>query len=55
MKLKNKKINSNILSTKSIFLERNLMHENVGLQDQIAASYGGFNSIKFSKTNFRVS
>jgi D-glycero-alpha-D-manno-heptose-7-phosphate kinase len=31
------------------------MHENVGLQDQIAASYGGFNSIKFSKTNFRVS
>ena len=55
MKLKNKKINSNILSTKSIFLERNLMYENVGLQDQIAASYGGFNSIKFSKTNFRVS
>ena len=55
MKLKNKKINSNILSNKSIFLERNLMHENVGLQDQIAASYGGFNSIKFYKNKFKVS
>jgi len=55
MKLKNKKINSNILSTKSIFLERDLMHENVGFQDQIAASYGGFNSIKFYKKKFQVS
>ena len=55
MKLKNKKINSSILSTKSIFLERDLMHENVGLQDQIAASYGGFNSIKFYKKKFQVS
>ena len=55
MKLINKKINSNILSTKSIFLERDLMHENVGFQDQIAASYGGFNSIKFYKKKFQVS
>ena len=55
MKLKNKKINSNILKNKSIFLERNLMNENVGLQDQIAASYGGFNSIRFYKNKFKVS
>lgn len=55
MKLKKKKINSNILSNQSIYLERNLMHENVGFQDQIAASYGGFNLIKFSKSKFQVS
>ena len=31
------------------------MKENVGLQDQIAAAYGGFNNIKFSNNNFKVS
>lgn len=39
----------------SIFLERNVLKETVGSQDQVAASYGGFNSIKFDKKgNFKI-
>ena len=38
----------------SIEIERNIMRENVGLQDQIAASYGGFNRIRFEKNNYKV-
>ena len=30
------------------------MKEAVGSQDQIAASYGGFNKISFKKKNFSV-
>ncbi len=50
----NKKISQKELAKISIFLERNVMLENVGYQDQIAASYGGFNNIKFSKNNFKI-
>jgi len=51
----NKKLTPKELAKKSIFLERSVMKENVGLQDQIAAAYGGFNNIKFSNNNFKVS
>jgi|TARA_B110000858_G_C17785139_1_gene466852 D-glycero-alpha-D-manno-heptose-7-phosphate kinase len=37
------------LADKSIFFEHDILKEKVGYQDQIAASYGGFNSIKFFK------
>jgi D-glycero-alpha-D-manno-heptose-7-phosphate kinase len=51
----NKKNLSKIdLAKKSIFLERSLMRENVGYQDQIAAAFGGFNLIKFNKKCFEV-
>lgn len=50
----NKTNSSRKLAEKSIFLERSVMKENVGLQDQIAASYGGFNFIKFKKNTFNV-
>ncbi len=37
------------LSKKSVNFEQNILKEIVGSQDQIAAAYGGFNSIKFNK------
>ena len=35
------------LAFRALDLEQNLLAENVGSQDQIAASFGGFNRIKF--------
>ncbi len=35
------------LAEKAIYIEQNLIGENVGSQDQIAAAYGGFNTINF--------
>tara|TARA_A100001011_G_scaffold393805_1_gene484626 strand:- start:3346 stop:4326 length:981 start_codon:yes stop_codon:yes gene_type:complete len=52
--MENQKLTKKQLANKSIFLERNVMLENVGYQDQIAASYGGFNNIKFRKDFFSV-
>lgn len=46
---KNKIINKKFLAEKSIFIEQNLLKEIVGLQDQIATAFGGFNLIKFKK------
>lgn len=43
------------LAREAIHVERNLLSEHVGSQDQIAAAYGGFNRIIFSgKDNFSV-
>lgn len=42
------------LATKSIHIEQNLIKETVGCQDQINASYGGFNHITFTKNGFKV-
>jgi len=53
-KIKKKNISKNELAKNSIFFERNLMRENVGWQDQIAAAYGGFNSIKFHRSEFNL-
>jgi D-glycero-alpha-D-manno-heptose-7-phosphate kinase len=51
----NKKISSKRLANLSINLEQKVLSETVGSQDQIAASFGGFNSIKFYKNdNFVV-
>ena len=47
LKLKKKKISQLNLAKKTIFFEQNIMKETVGSQDQIAASIGGFNKIKF--------
>ena len=44
------------LATKAIHIEQNLIRENVGSQDQIAAAFGGLNHIVFSENgNFEVS
>jgi len=39
------------LANQSIYIEQELLKENVGCQDQIAAAFGGFNRIEFTKTN----
>ena len=42
-----KKISKKSLAQKSIYFEQKTLKESVGSQDQIAASYGGFNKIIF--------
>ena len=48
---KKKKMSREQLSSYSINLERNILNETVGFQDQIHASYGGFNVIYFKNKN----
>ena len=45
--LSKKTISKKNLSKNSIFYEQKILNETVGMQDQIACSYGGFNEIKF--------
>ena len=47
--LKGKYADKRKLSDEAIYLERVLCNEEGGWQDQIAASYGGFNKIEFNK------
>jgi len=44
------RLNKKNLAKKSIFFEHKILKEMVGIQDQIAATYGGFNSIKILKS-----
>jgi len=49
--IENIKLNKKDLALKSINLERNIMDEAGGVQDQIACSHGGFNKITLNKNN----
>ena len=49
--LHNINISTKKLANTAIHIEQNVMKENSGSQDQIWASYGGFNSIDFKKNN----
>ena len=49
MHLNNKKVNKKDLAYKAIDIEQKTLKESVGSQDQVIASYGGFNHIKFNK------
>ena len=49
LSLQSIKLNKKKLAKKSLDFEQKILKELVGSQDQIAASYGGLNSIKFSK------
>ena len=46
---KNKNLNKLSLATKAIKFEQEILKEPVGIQDQISASYGGFNKIIIKK------
>jgi D-glycero-alpha-D-manno-heptose-7-phosphate kinase len=52
--LKGKYIDKDCLANDAIFLERTLCGESGGVQDQIAASFGGLNRIEFSQDGFHV-
>lgn len=46
--------NKKDIANEAIFLERKLLKEAGGIQDQIACSYGGFNFINFDKDGYTV-
>lgn len=52
--LKEKYADKKKLSDDAIYLERTLCAEAGGIQDQIAAAFGGFNRIDFSKDGYTV-
>lgn len=52
--LKGRYANKKKLADEAIYLERVLCDETGGWQDQIAASYGGFNRIEFSEDGYEV-
>ena len=52
---KSEKLNTNKLAYAAIDTEQKIIGEFVGSQDQVAASYGGFNKIDFyNKNKFKV-
>lgn len=53
--LKGKFVSKRKLADDAMYLERNLCNEAGGLQDQIAASFGGFNRIDFTSEGYEVS
>lgn len=52
--LKGKYADKKKLADDAIYLERNLCQEAGGWQDQIAASFGGFNRINFNADGYEV-
>ena len=52
--LKGKYVDKRRLAEEAIHLERDLCGESGGLQDQIAAAYGGMNKIAFANDSFEV-
>lgn len=52
--LKGKYVSKRKLADDAIYLERELCKESGGVQDQIAASYGGFNRIDFGPEGYAV-
>lgn len=55
MALKGSHISDEELAAKSIYIEQELIKENVGSQDQISAAYGGLNRIEFNRNgSFKV-
>ena len=53
-RIKNYNPTNKEIAKKSIFIEQKILNETVGSQDQVAASYGGFNKIIFKKNSIKV-
>jgi len=53
-KLKNSHLSKHKLYEEAIYIEQKILKENVGSQDQVAASVGGLNAIKFNKENIDI-
>ena len=51
---KNKLISKRLLADSAINIEQNILNENVGIQDQIAASFGGVNYVEIKNNNYVV-
>lgn len=52
--LNGKMVSKRQLAKEAIYIERDILKEHGGWQDQIAASYGGLNRINFKRDNFSV-
>lgn len=52
--LRGEYVSAEKLAREAIHVEQDILHENVGVQDQIAAAYGGFNRIYFSRDGIDV-
>jgi D-glycero-alpha-D-manno-heptose-7-phosphate kinase len=52
--LKGKMMSDRTLAQEAIHIERNVLHESGGWQDQVAAAYGGLNRIDFHDNDFTV-
>ena len=52
--LNGKKINNFEIAKKAIFIEQNLIKENVGCQDQFTTALGGVLNIKYKKNKFLI-
>src|SRR3989344_1517588 len=53
--LQNQEISKEELAKEAVRMEQDILKENVGSQDQVAVTYGGFNKITFSQNGeFRV-
>ena len=48
LKMKKKNLSKLDLAKKSIYFEQKILKETVGIQDQISATYGGFNKVEIS-------
>lgn len=52
--LRGKMVAKRQLASEAILVEQKMIQENVGSQDQVATSFGGFNKIIFNKQGFEV-
>ena len=52
--LKGSMVSKMQLATEAIHIERNMLQENVGSQDQVLVAYGGFNLVEFDRNDSAV-
>lgn len=52
--LEGKIVSKKTLSEEAIYIEQQIIKENVGCQDQVHAAYGGFNIIEFTQSSILV-